>query len=58
MLTVILRPNKISTDEGLATGVVIMTVECISASAYLVALKIKMKTHPYPFALQTFATIG
>jgi len=43
--------------DGIAGGVCVMVIQTFSCAAYLVALKLKMATHPYPVALQMFATL-
>ncbi len=57
---VVLRPDQMDWSTGpsdTTSGICVMVVQCFCYASFLVALKIKMKTHPHPFALYSWASL-
>jgi hypothetical protein len=40
-----------------SSGILLMVVQTMSYALFLVLLKVKMRTHPYPFGLYAHASL-
>ena len=58
---VVLRPDKMDLASGkpddTTGGILVMVLQTMCYAGFLVALKIKLHTHPYPFGLYAFASM-
>lgn len=58
---VVLRPDKMDLTAGhpseTAHGVLVMLLQTLCYAGYLVALKIKLQTHAYPFGIYAYASL-
>lgn len=58
---VVLRPDKMDLANGhpdeTSAGICVMVLQTMCYAAFLVALKIKLQTHPYPFGLYAYASL-
>jgi len=58
---VVLRPDKMDLanghPDGTSAGICVMVLQTMCYAAFLVALKSKLQTHPYPFGLYAYASL-
>ena len=58
---VVLRPDKMDMNHGhpsnMTAGVCVMVIQTMCYAIFLVALKIKLITTPYPFGIYAYASL-